>query len=447
MEFGRSITTTLLKNELERNELLPGVTDTVKAKKPEYKCGAKLETNPSSPNTGSNGRGLQRRVTETVARLRDTNEIWFIHRKIERSTTPSGVSKEQHPNATSAGVEEANQRWIQATKLNPPKTLHDCIMRYSIVSGIGEILPANIDNAFYFPDLPPEIESLDSEREKVKWLRDFIWRGFDDGRSGESAGPADGAVVVLRADYYGSIGRVTKKIPFRSTIDFEPTTDGSKYEVFYRELNKDTGEIIREHKEQTVSTYEQAEQTTRILARKKLEEAKEQQKRLATITPESFAEPPPQIDPADTHKLASVQDRREMEEARLKVLRRKWRRTFKAMDEKADALTVKNAYLLDVAELTGHEAFPAGAPQLADQVAGALYNHSRRAIKSKTLLIDYAIAFYWPKLVYLNNKEFAKAVKDTVGVEVTPAQAKQRRVRLNLSSRCPPGRPLLSDAS
>lgn len=307
--------------------------------------------------------------------MRDTDEIWFIHHKIERSTTQSNIPNGQHCDAVSAGVEETNQRWIQATKLSLPKTLHDCTMRYSVISGIGEIMSANIDNAFYFPDLPTEIESLDSESEKIKWLRDYIWRGYDDGRSGKSAGPTDGAVVVLRADYYGSVARVTKIIPFQSTIDFEPITDGSKYEVFYRKLNKDTGEIIRERKEQTVSTLKQAKQNARILAQRKLREVKEQQKKSTANTTEPFAESPPQIDPADAHKLAGVQDRREMEEARLKVLRRKWPRAFKAMDEKADALTVKSAYLLDVAELTGHKAFPADAPKLADQVAGALYNH------------------------------------------------------------------------
>jgi hypothetical protein len=56
------------------------------------------------------------------------------------------------------------------------------------------------------------------------------------------------------------------------------------------------------------------------------------------------------------------------------------------------------------------------------------------------MLIDEAIAFHWPKLVYLDNKNFADAIKKLTGISVTPAQAKQRRVRLGLTSRCPAGR-------
>ena len=114
---------------------------------------------------------------------------------------------------------------------------------------------------------------------------------------------------------------------------------------------------------------------------------------------------------------------------------------MKAMDEKADLKTIESAYILDVAEFRGQKVLPVDSPQLAKQIASALYNHARRTRKSKTISIDYAIAFHWPKLVYLDNKQFVEEISRLVsGIRLTPAQAKQRRIRLNLTSRCPSGR-------
>jgi hypothetical protein len=116
------------------------------------------------------------------------------------------------------------------------------------------------------------------------------------------------------------------------------------------------------------------------------------------------------------------------------------------MDNKADAKTIERAYTLDVAEFMGQKILSADSPQLAQQVVTALYNHSRRTKKSQSISIDYAIAFHWPKLVYLDNKQFAQEINQILsGIRLTPAQAKQRRVRLNLSSRCPPGRRASND--
>jgi hypothetical protein len=331
-------------------------------------------------------------------------------------------------------------RWIRATTLKPSKTMHDCEMKYLVTSGAGNPDTKTLDTIFYFPDLPPEVEAL-SKQNKIIWLRDYISAGFCDEQAGEQKGLDEGAIVVLRGPALGTVAEIKKVTPFRTWIDFAPSQDGT-YDVFHRKVNEKTGEIISQSKEGTALSLNQATQDAFALAERKLEEAQRQKLAAEANLPEPFADVPPQIDPVDIQKIAGESDRRDMEKARLEVLHRKWPRTFKAIEEKADIQSIRKAYLLDVAELTGNQAFPPETPQFTTKVADALRNHIRRTLKQKTLLVDYFIAFHWPQLVYLNNADFAKAVTDATGICVTPAQAKQRRVRLNLGSRSPAGRPI-----
>jgi hypothetical protein len=368
-------------------------------------------------------------LQESIVRRSQDGQLWCVHQKVRPADKNGKVDR---PIKT--------PRWIRASTLKPWKTMHGCAMKYLVTSGTGNPDKQALDTIFYFHDLPGEVEAL-GEQARVTWLRDYISAGFCDKPAGEQKGLEEGAIVVLRGPALGTVAEITKVTPFRTWIDFAPSQDGT-YEVFHRKINKLTGEIISQSKEGTALSLNQATQGAFALAERKLEEAQRQKLTAETNLPEPFVDAPPQIDPVDTHKTAGDLDRRDMEKARLEVLHRKWPRTFKAIEIKAGIQSIRQAYLLDVADLTGNQAFPPETPQFATKVADALRNHIRRTLKQKTVLIDYFIAFHWPKLVYLNNADFAKAVTDATGISVTPAQAKQRRVRLNLGSRSPAGRPI-----
>ena len=220
--------------------------------------------------------------------------------------------------------------------------------------------------------------------------------------------------------------------------------DEKGYMVRDLERDLDTMKIVKVHRSKTCLTLQAANTLHTEWLKEgeaKAEIRKARQAKAASAITEPFPTPPAQIiDPTDPQSTAGERDRNDIEKARAAFIRSKWPRTFKAMDSKAEAEIIEKAYLLDVAEFSGITAFSPNDPKLLNQITGALYNFSRRKRKGITMSIDEVIVFHWPELVYLDNKEFAKAVRNLTGITVTPAQAKQRRVRLELSSRCPAGR-------
>jgi hypothetical protein len=248
-------------------------------------------------------------------------------------------------------------------------------------------------------------------------------------------------IAVVKGLFFGTVGVIGN---FKHTGDCIQTirrADGNGWTVADLQKEADTNKLIKIHRYETGLTEEAAKK----LAAKWLNEGKakakaESEKPLPKIA-EPFAEPPPEHpDPLDEKKTANPADRRDMEKAREKQLRKKWPRTFRAMDEKADAEAIQNAYLLDVAEFSGVISFPGANKKFKKLLDVALYNYSRRSKKTEAMCIDEAIVFHWPKLLYLDQRQFAEAIKNLTGIAVTPAQAKKRRKRLDLFSRCPAGR-------
>ena len=253
-------------------------------------------------------------------------------------------------------------------------------------------------------------------------------------------------IVAFKAPYFGAVGSLENPQNTGDVIETIRRADGKGYTVADLERDRDTMQLVKIHRLKTGLTLQAAKKLHAAWLKEGEAKAKARSEKPVPKISEPFAEPPPEHpDPFDEWKIAGQRDRHDIEKARVKILRKKWPRTFKAMDEKAEAEAIEKAYLLDVAEFSGIKAFPITDPKIVKQIAVALYNQTRRTRKTKTMLMDEAIAFHWPKLVYLRNKQFAAAIKKLTGISVTPAQAKQRRVRLGLASRCPAGRRPSSD--
>jgi hypothetical protein len=125
------------------------------------------------------GSDLVRLVKEgIVASFADTGHVCFVRLKFCRPGKPSVVSKDSKPvfliwhgGAALAHIEMRGRRWARAVKPYEPIILFDCPMPYRVEVGVGDVTPENLDEVFYFPDLPPEIASLKSETAKLEWLQ------------------------------------------------------------------------------------------------------------------------------------------------------------------------------------------------------------------------------------------------------------------------------------
>jgi hypothetical protein len=248
------------------------------------------------------------------------------------------------------------------------------------------------------------------------------------------------AFKTLKAPFFAAVGAMN----IRNTagvVVITPRQDGSGYDVEDLRIDTSTKQILETYRIKTGLTLQAAKKLHAEWLKEGKAKAKLKNTRPAPAIAEPFATPPHEIiDPTDPKLIAGLSNRQNLEEVREKFLRSKWPRTFKAMDEKSKSEIIEKAYLLDVVEFSGIQTISASDPQAIKEVAAALYNYARRTKKKSTMLIQEAIAFHWPKLVYLDNKGFAAALKDLTGITMTPAAAKKHRVRLGLFSRCPAGR-------
>ena len=115
---------------------------------------------------------------EIVASFADTGHVCFVRLKFRRPAKSSTVSKDSKPvflmwhgGAALAHIEERGQRWVRAIRLREPTPIRRCPMPYRVDVGVCEDLPENLDEIFYFPGLPAEIASLESEGAKLEWLQ------------------------------------------------------------------------------------------------------------------------------------------------------------------------------------------------------------------------------------------------------------------------------------
>lgn len=128
------------------------------------------------------GSDLARTVKEGVAAyFADTERVIFVRLKFWRLAKPSVVSKDSKPvfsmwhgGAALAHIEMRGQRWAKAVKPDEPIKLFDCEMPYRVEVGVGDDTPENLAEVFYFPGLPPEIASLESESAKLEWLQKCV---------------------------------------------------------------------------------------------------------------------------------------------------------------------------------------------------------------------------------------------------------------------------------
>jgi hypothetical protein len=247
-------------------------------------------------------------------------------------------------------------------------------------------------------------------------------------------------IVVLKAPFFSAVGVLQEEPTTSDGIEVIRRHDGHGYTVANLEREIATRKVVKIHRLETELTLEEAKKLEAQWLKEWKSKAASKQKQPAPNISEPPADPPPEIfDPTDKKLIIGDGDRRDIDKVRYSLMRMKWPRTLDAMAAKSDRESIAKAYLLDVAEFSGFNVFPDITPEMASQVAKALYNHRRRRKKTQSLILDEAIAFHWPKLLYLDNKQFADAVTKLTGIQVTAAQAKQRRVRLGLTSRCPPG--------
>lgn len=240
-------------------------------------------------------------------------------------------------------------------------------------------------------------------------------------------------IVAFNAPYFAGVGIFENQQQTGDCVELIRRHDGKGYMVADLERDRDTMKLIKIHRLKTGLTLQRAKGLYETW--RKEGEAKAKIKKAKPIHEiPTFPEPP------WTAVKAGKADWMDIKRFRNQFLRRKWPRTFKAMDAKADAASIEKAYLLDCAEFSGIEAFPVDDSLTVKQLSAALYNHARRSKKTEAMQIDEAILFYWPRMVYFDRKQFAEEIKKLTGISVTPAQARQRRIRLGLTSRCPAGR-------
>lgn len=239
-------------------------------------------------------------------------------------------------------------------------------------------------------------------------------------------------IVQVRTAGYGALAEA-RRVDWTWYVEWFKVQGG--FDVYLRRRDDSTDEILSQSGFKNVATWAEVQ----ALAREWDKEI--QAKRQAAAPPvEPFAEPPPKV---SIQERAGNADRRDMERARSAALRRAWPRTWAAVDAKKDREAIVKAYVLDTAALTGCVSHPTD-PTMAREIAAALQSFSRRRRKGDTVLIDRTIAFNWPRLVYLSDREMAAEVNrllSETGIKVTASQVKARRLRLDLTSRRLPGPP------
>lgn len=136
---------------------------------------------------------ISQSVKRTVANARcyfiqGTTEVAFFRFEYERPPKPEGFSRSQpvgfvhwQGGALVGVIRELRKGlWVQAKYLPKPKCVEGHNISYVVYIGSGEIDILNMDEAFYFVALPPDIASLPTEKEKVDkiltWVNDILIR-------------------------------------------------------------------------------------------------------------------------------------------------------------------------------------------------------------------------------------------------------------------------------
>lgn len=138
---------------------------------------------------------------------------------------------------------------------------------------------------------------------------------------------------------------------------------------------------------------------------------------------------------------ASATNREETERARKQSVRHLFPRTYAAFDAKANAQAVTDAYLIDTAELHGeaHADIRRSDPILDIEIAAAIERNRKQKTKRGWAELDHLFSLLWPRMIYLSSKDGADMFKVLTNIPMTAKQFKNRRDKLKLETRRPPG--------
>jgi hypothetical protein len=242
----------------------------------------------------------------------------------------------------------------------------------------------------------------------------------------------------------GAVAVVTNCQHWHPELVLVTRAKGKGFVLLEMEVSR-TG-LRREIRRESFTTKAAAQKArTKWDAEIKRRNAAEVKAETAAAAKEAAADPfGPRPANVDSEHAAGKHDLARADEAQLAALRATWPRTLSALDRKAAGQELAQAYLLDVTESTGNATAAAGlppmppTPELINRLHAAQRNAARRRNKNAPV-IDYWLAFNWPALVYLSDPEIAERLKVETGIAATPGGIKQRRYRLNLTTRRPPG--------
>ncbi len=128
-------------------------------------------------------------------------------------------------------------------------------------------------------------------------------------------------------------------------------------------------------------------------------------------------------------------DRKDVQAARLNILRKRWPRCFAILDGKRSATVgeMGAAWRADAAEQTGRIVQAEAEPSRALEVARALLKaHKQAKGREAAAVMNWRLAGCWKGYCYLSAENLARVINKECGTTLSPAAAKKRRERLGL---------------
>jgi len=114
---------------------------------------------------------------ETIAHFSDTGKPCFIRLKFHWPSSPVVVSKEYqfefkiwHGGAGVAIKKNAGPVYLEAVKLDKPQLFHGYLHPYRVDLFQGKHVVTNLNERFYFPCVPLEVDAFKKEKRKLNWL-------------------------------------------------------------------------------------------------------------------------------------------------------------------------------------------------------------------------------------------------------------------------------------
>lgn len=125
-----------------------------------------------------------RLAEKSIVRTRATNEVWFVHYSFKHHVKQSGISKAHLFGPViwqgGAGMASIKKRLVRisakATLLTPPVRHPEGEMRYrvDVFEGDAQAVYGKLKEKYFFPDLSPEAENLESVKAKAEWLLNYM---------------------------------------------------------------------------------------------------------------------------------------------------------------------------------------------------------------------------------------------------------------------------------